>query len=447
MSYHCSLLIGSYTDPNGTGQQDRLLQYHHFVPDLEALPVVADSGNYFEAQAKVAESIGMSLSVVKQMRVGEYSFDQIETLLQQRQHVIDVIRKAESSSALSSPLLPMTSTLRSQPPSESVIASVGTIAAPAVQENNKDLLPMTPAGTPTNTPADSVSTTPTKTNKSVRKLTCNFQVCHACRPFFQDRISLSFDTVLNSEVPALTDDEILKLPILDASMVRNLGVRLPPKPAPLDIQSHEGMNIAAHQGDGYADESSEDWTPTSTSNSEASSSLLQDTNDLYPCPGSGICPVWNESEGCAYENGFDDGKRAIHHGFAADQEFEHASNAHPYGYLRRTRDKITGTPGGTSSTGSSISLPELRTEPLTPTTPSDPALSFALEGKLGKAGKAATVCGVTFDDRRHKYGFGKSGIAGKDSNSSLGSEVEVEGGVALTEEAVESGMPDIVTRD
>jgi hypothetical protein len=47
-------------------QQDRLLC--HPVPDMEALPIVSDDGDYFEAQAKVAEALCMSSSVIKQMR-------------------------------------------------------------------------------------------------------------------------------------------------------------------------------------------------------------------------------------------------------------------------------------------------------------------------------------------------------------------------------------------
>ena len=64
-----------------------------------------------------------------------------------------------------------------------------------------------------------------------------------------------------------------------------------------------------------------------------------------------------------------------------------------------------------------------------------------------KPGKAATVCGVlspsmSFDHARLSVG---SDMSGKDSHSSFGSEVEVEGGVALTEEAVETGLPDILS--
>lgn len=66
---------------------------------------------------------------------------------------------------------------------------------------------------------------------------------------------------------------------------------------------------------------------------------------------------------------------------------------------------------------------------------------------IGKPGKAATVCGVlrpgmNFSHARLSVA---SNMSGRDSRQSFGSEVEVEGGVALTEEAVETGLPDILT--
>ena len=39
-----------------------------------------------------------------------------------------------------------------------------------------------------------------------------------------------------------------------------------------------------------------------------------------------------------------------------------------------------------------------------------------------------------------------SNMSGRNSRESFGSEVEVDGGVALTEEAVKTGLPDTLTR-
>ncbi|KAK3708327.1 hypothetical protein LTR37_011592 [Vermiconidia calcicola] len=393
-------------------QQDRLLQYKHFAPSTEALPTVSDSGDFFEAQAKVAETLGMSKSIIKQMREGEYSFDQTETLLQQRRHVLEVIKRAEDLSAHSTPSH-STSPSKFQLPAENVIASVG--AVPAVQHTSTSALPMSPAGTPANTPTESTTTTPTK-HKKTKKLTCNFQVCHACRPFFQDRLYMSFEPMLNNKMPVVTEEEITTLPILDPKTVRNLGLRETAKPKLPAIQTQNGLNTAMHQADGYTDDSS-DWTPTSTTNSYSESDLMLDEGDPFPCPGPGICPLASPIKGCAYDNGFDDGNRALNHGFTLDQGFDRAMYQDSYSRVRRMRGSDSTTPGGTSSTCSSISLPEPKSEPLTPITP-----PFGRSNRFEKMGKAATVTGAM--------------ASGSDP-------IDVDGGVALTEEAVESRMPDI----
>ena len=142
---------------------------------------------------------------------------------------------------------------------------------------------------------------------------------------------------------------------------------------------------------------------------------MPEGSDPYPCPGAGVCPVCSQDQGCAYDNGFDDGRRAVNHGFLTEQEL------HGLGI------------GSTSSTRSSISLPEISVSSIT----SDELSELAIPNNLGKSGRAATVCGVPSHDEK--------ALLGQDSDSSLGSEVEVEGGVALTEEAVGSGVPDIAT--
>jgi hypothetical protein len=243
---------------------------------------------------------------------------------------------------------------------------------------------------------------------------------------------MGFEPALNNELPAVTESEISKLPILDPSIVRNLGLRQPPK-ALQPIQTQDITDANMHQGDGNEDES-EDWTPSSATSSAYYS---DDGDDPYPCPGPGICPVTNGSGLCAYDAGFDDGKRAYHHGFAALLPQATAR-------LHRVHANVSISPVGTSSTGSSISLPEPKTEPLTPPTPNSLPFEMQLSSKLRKAGNAPIFSGpVTGEEGEVRPG---SRSASTDSSSSsVGSEVEVEGGVALTEEAVESGRPDIAT--
>jgi hypothetical protein len=428
------------------GQQDRFSLYNQATSSIEALPVVADSGSYFEAQAKVAESLGMSRSIVKQMRDREYSYDQIEKLLQQRRHVLDVIRKTEGTSAQStSPPTPSKNNIKVDPPAEAIIASSGTTSALAVQPTTTIGLPMSPAGTPSNTPSTSTANTPIQYANPGKSVPCNFQICHNCRPFFPDRLHMSFDAVRNNEIPPITEEDASKLRVLDAKVVSNLGLRpLPLRPnLTPTVQDDCDADSMAHmnQGDGYDD----DTSPTDTTISDDSRFFLRDEQELLPCPGRGFCPVWSENEGCAYYNGFDDGKRAINHAMQFDDSYNPEALQMAYQQAHHDQMATTSTPAGSSSTGSSISLPEPRIEPLTPPSPDELPFGIDLENRLSKVGKAATVCGVLTKDSEYSEDLSEPRIEDKDSNSSLGDEVEVDGGVALTEEAVERGVPDIVT--
>ena len=423
------------------------------MPDMEALPVVADGSSYFEAQAKVAESLGMSRSVVKQMRDGEYDFDQIEILLQQRQHVLDVIRKAENTPAPSSKPSPRKDSSKSGPSSEVVIASAGN-TAPAVQPVAAitSRLPMTPAGTPYNTPIISAMGTPTQQAKAARRTGCNFQVCHSCRPFFPDRLHTSVDAVYNNEVPSITEEDSSNLRILDANLVSNFGLRpSPPKPVLVAVQQDDDTDSMTHmrQGDGDDDNNTDispDWTPTDTTASN-DSRFPGESQDPHQCPGRGFCPVWSETEGCTYYTRFDNGNRETSRTLYTDDSFDPDALEMAYNQTRRARVATTNTPGGSPSAGSSISLPEPTIEPLTPTTPSYAPFGMDLQNRLNDVGKAATACGVVNSENDTRDALSVPRINHKDSNSSLGSEVEVDGGVALKEEAVESGVPDIVTSE
>ena len=205
----------------------------------------------------------MSKSVISQMRAGEYNFDQIETLLEQRRHVIEVIKAAESdTSTPNTPALPSNPYIRNCLPSEAIIASVEATAAPAIHNVlvNRSL-PMSPAGTPDNTPVESAANTPNASRKKVaKKQACNYQVCHACRPFFQDRLPKSCNSVLNDEIPAVTEDEIAtKLRVLDSNVVRDWGLRESPKRSPDTTYSQDSMDITMRQGDAHEDDISANW--------------------------------------------------------------------------------------------------------------------------------------------------------------------------------------------
>lgn len=392
---------------------------------IDSLPTVSDTGSYFEAQAQVAASIGMSASVISQIRTGTYTYDQIETLLAQRRHVIDTIRRSMNPSTASVPPTPK-SPARNSDALMDIIATAGATAATVTQKLNLAALPMSPAGTPSNTPADSQASTPQATpsnpldespaRDATPKEGCTYQVCHSCRPFFQDRLSMSFEPALNIDVHALANRDVSALPVHSAAVVSKIGLRRRLPPTPLR-RSEESMDITMHQRDGngcesFGQETSSDCTPTTTTSSE------EVEFDLSPRPAPGVRPAWLAGS-YAYDSGYEDNQRDFSES-NIKKGMEPPEGLGIVGQVEQNIDmpgSVTSTPDLTPSKGSSISLPNPPTTPLTGGTLSSPHSSSLPERS--------------------------SPSSNKSSNSSRGSEVEVEGGVALTEEAVELGTPDI----
>ncbi|KAF2486079.1 hypothetical protein BDY17DRAFT_70622 [Neohortaea acidophila] len=392
-----------------TCQQDYIDSNRSLPPVMGVASRLPGHGSVFDRLAKLAEILEMSTSVVNQIRAEEYSVDQIHLLCAQRLFVIETIRKAEARTDASD-----------TPPDSPLVPSPADFLSvqPVLHQVQSSALVMPPAGTPYGTP---VSGSPTNSNKNPpKKPKCNLQVCHACRPLFQDRVPMSLTGVLKDELPPLTWAEMRRLPVLDANVLANIHLR---EATNGSFASYYDGDLASSEGD---DHFAEDWTPTAF---DLHAPWYEDESDEedteeeeYPCPGPGRCRVWVPLMGCAYDLGHTDDQRAINHGFADSNESEEE------GQSKQQRAAPTPPPHrySPSSNASSISL-------LEPPTPSmlDSMTSFP---------KAYTVCGImsTLPDWSYEN-------IGTDSNSSLGSEVEVEGGVALTEEAVEAGLPDLVT--
>jgi hypothetical protein len=431
-------------------RQDRLLA-HLDSMTIETEPIVIpDESNYNDVMARLATSLHMSSHIIDQIRVGAYSPTEIDKLITQKEHVLAVIRKAENAVEDTPPSL--AAVRKSHDPTANIIASVGA-TPPASTTARTSVRNNIPRSTHS---ASSANTSQNDKHKgtTVKTDQCNYMVCHHCRPFVSDRLPITVESIVKGEQPAITEEEIMSLPMHHPATVRNLGLRPSPARRPhflgLGFGMSESADLTMLQRDGVADGA----TPDGYSPSDTSSSLYDDEEDEdyeeydpHPCPGPGVCPVYSRNSGCAYDGDFDDGHRAANHGYRLEHEFdntaaaaEHITPDRARVRLRRVEGSVADTPGRTSSSGSSLSLPTPTTMPLTPVTPTDEHFEDVLSSRLYKPGKAATVCGV----RSANMAFG--GLRGKNSHSSLGSELEVAGGVALTEEAVETGLPDIVTQ-
>lgn len=243
--------------------------------DPDTFPVVPNKSSYLDVQARLAESLGMGLSVVQGIRNSDYSFEQVDKLIEQKKHLLATIRRVERDSAEDTPQL------HSVPQRSGrfgdTIASLGAQAAP----------PANSTVTVKPTTAEPVGSTPKDRESKGSKLFCSFQVCHACRPFFQDRQYMSFERVISGTLPALTELDMLRLPMLNACIVRNLGLRTPPPVSKAAVGSRS-IDITM-QNDGYEDEDASDLTRTDTTMSVTDT----DNKDLdpYPCPGAGTYQI------------------------------------------------------------------------------------------------------------------------------------------------------------
>lgn len=427
-------------------RQDYLPQLRLDDRELESLPVVSDFGDYFEAQAKVAEALRMSASVIYQMRAGEYDYEQIEVLFAQRRSVLELVKATEKSATARAPnvsTMPahsIPSATKTQDLLDDVIASAGARASGALGPAVPSSLQTSSAGAQKDALLKELPKLPE--TASSKKLNCNFQVCHSCRPYFQDRVPMSFETALYDNIAPITTAEYSDLLVRNAEVALGLGLR--------SVQTFPAAScppVDITQGAWYIeDDLSDSVSPTSTSSIEAQSQF-QGTyiEPLLPCPGPGACLSWSRSEGCVCDDGFNYGQSRLHHGTVCGYVLDASAGGESRGHHRCCPEVSMDTPSGASSAGSSISLPDPNIAPLTPRTPTSP--SFCLPLRSAKPGKAATVCGALDTHRPKLYGLGGYSAPRNDSTSSLGSEVEVDGGVALTEEAVGTGRPDIGVAD
>lgn len=417
-------------------QQDQIPGQDDSLPDLNLAPnFVSSDKSFYEANAQLAEYLRMSASIVQGFRAGDYDAEQVKKLIDQRKHVIRTINAKEnpSSDDLAPGAIDQT---------QNIIASVGTAAPVFPRGRDSTTLSTNDTDRSTGARTGYALLSPTVDIKPPprAKLTCSFQVCHACRPFWKDRPYCSFESVLAGEASSLTEADLQCMPVMDRDIMLNVGLRKPETPPCASVRSNRSTDMAfiSYNANGDDDEISVDWTSDTNGESDSSSDHL-DSAQLYPCPGALQCPVYSRNSGCAYDVGFDDGRRAINHGFLAEQHLDRSTPDNSRSLLHSLMTNIADTPGGSSSTASTLSLPTPTTAPLTPLLPTDDTFDIALRKQLGKIVKAKSVCEGLGKENR------KINLRGSESNSSIGSEVEVDGGVALKEEAVERGVPDIIT--
>ena len=69
------------------------------------------------------------------------------------------------------------------------------------------------------------------TNQPQKPMGCNVRACHTCRPYYRERMYISFQAVLNAEFPPITREDMEELPIKSAHIMRTIGTRAQPLPS------------------------------------------------------------------------------------------------------------------------------------------------------------------------------------------------------------------------
>ncbi|KAH0272375.1 hypothetical protein KCU81_g3379, partial [Aureobasidium melanogenum] len=258
---------------------------------------------------------------------------------------------------------------------------------------------------------------------------CDFKVCQRCGPVRKERCWISFEAVFEDEVRPIDNFELTEgLPVKDARIAKTLGLCTPVKMVPSPVWGESPIGSPAHSAssgytsdgfstdDDFDDESCEDALSSVSHEGEAG----LETRAEYEMPLVTL--------------------RDPRHAHAPRSTIRLVSDSASHRMRRTstaTNDDYDDSPSHSYTTTSSISLPTI------PTTTSYtilPGCEETVEELRAQYSLKAMTDPECYSG--HSFDFAPS----VSSSSSVGSEVAVAGGFALTEEAMDNHTPDLFTR-
>lgn len=327
-------------------------------------------------------ALGISASIITQIKAGAYTPEQIETIKEQKRKLHKTIAEATSLSRSNSHMSAAKSTDAEKRNRYSMAVPSKKDATPS----NPNL--PTPGNGSTSSP-QSIKVLPTITGPP-----CRFKCCQRCRSFLRERLPMSVETALKSEVPPVTLEEASKLPIMDANLAKTIGMRGSPPP-PKRISSLDTLIKALYPQEVKSRSPSGETSPTDT---------LSSTSDFFDDDEKDNVDVIEE----------DDVDQKLREAIMGCQKLSHDSTADlSMRKLRRISGSVNSSPSRKVSTPRSLSTSSSASMAASPST-------------------ACTTPGIDSEENN--------------STDSFASGMEVEGGVASKEEAVEIQMPDIMTQ-
>lgn len=382
------------------------------------------------------EALGFSQSVIRQAEAGVYTTDQLEILKAQRVQLREAIQDQENQSL----------TARLAENLANLSLHDGTLLSGPDEQTNH---------------------------------TCRFRACPHCRSYFRDRVWASFEAVFGDEHASITVEESSRLPVKDARILRHIGLR--PNPS-----LHPNL-YAIPPSETFAPDTpvspslSDPITSPTPSESDISSDTYKTTQSDFASAedhrlrGKRFYILSNRSSGfiaralSSHEDLVSRGRQSIS-----------ASIKAIFGRNHRVPSHSTTTSTGLSSTSgsageSSITLP-VRCSGTVRDMESGERIRELDLGPLRRVRREQERADIRKGDKDWGFEVGPriqfGGLVRREreqpspgptaasaneqhdedseSNNSVyscvseGSEIEVDGGVALTEEAVETHAPDLV---
>ncbi|KAF1345871.1 hypothetical protein BDV97DRAFT_371901 [Delphinella strobiligena] len=390
------------------------------------------------------QAMDFSRSIIAQAEAGGYTPAQIKLLKSQKQHLLDII-------AAEPPLTPIPCGQQPYGPTFfQPLAAVVEAVKSSQTAGHGDL------------PLASRNVTPLKNSPSKlpARSICRFKCCARCRPYLIDRCFTSFDAVYEDELRPLSVTDTKILPIKSPQIARTIGLTgsRPVFGTVSDADSPRSLpsiNTHCFFDSGANTPSTHQTTPTTGSTTATTSSFPYSED-------SGSSSEEDDERKVNWEGGFGSAHYTNGQGSTLIYARPSRTISTPNMGKQRTIRHVSGSvdkdssPARSDSSRSSLSLPT----PTTASTSPMPRLNF--EDKEART-RHERECEQYSCSSEHS-GSAQNGSIISDlgllspwldlSRSSstdsmdghLGDEMEVDGGVALTEEAVRTHTPDIITR-
>lgn len=353
------------------------------------------------------ESVGLSESIILTAEGGHYTKAQLDKLRELKLDLRQVILDMDQAYHINDAMTALTAIARS---------------APTKLPSNND---------------GAFSSMPTKHVQT--PLGCTFRACHTCRPYYRDRVFISIQAVLAFNFTPMTRDHSQYLPTKSSQIMQNIGARV--QSLPVSLTSTDASHTAS---------------TASTDGSDATFKTTQTDIDIVSAQRRPRRRFYRMGRRTSGEIARDLSRLPT---FLTASGLKSAVQ----GIFRPGRES--------SSSGSNITLPLARTGTVRDLNASQSRREFDLgalrlvrreqekqELRHGTytGGFEGVEVAPQHADTAPSFldaGCGAEESCSSDSNFSVyssvsqGSEVEVEGGVALTEEAVETHVPDILAID